>query len=208
MSRALHFQQGTRPAPGFTLFEVLVAVALFAVVAALAYGGLDSVMRARTQLAEQAEQMARLQLAIGLLERDVRAAAQRPVRDGFGAALPALVGSVSSLELSRHGHANLLDTPRAEVERLAWRSESDRLLRERWPVLDRVASTPIERSALIEGLQSIRFRYVLRGGRSFDTWPPPVAAPVLPAAIEIELDVAGLGRLRRLVELPDRERPL
>jgi general secretion pathway protein J len=193
---------------GFTLLEVLVAVALFAVVAALAYSGLDSVMRARAQLADQAAQMARLQLAVGLLERDLRAAAERPVRDVFGGALPALVGSVSSLELSRHGHANLLDAPRAEVERLAWRSEADRLLRERWPVLDRVASTPIERSTLVESLRSVRFRYLLRGGRGFDSWPPPVPAPLLPAAVEIELEVEGLGRLRRLVELPDAGRPL
>ncbi|MCG6117807.1 MAG: type II secretion system minor pseudopilin GspJ [Aquimonas sp.] len=197
-----------RRARGFTLFEVLVAVALFAVVAALAYGGLDSVLRARGQLAEQAEQMARLQLAIGLLERDIRAAAGRPVRDGFGATVPALVGGVSSLELSRHGHANLLEAPRAEVERLAWRRESDQLLRERWPVLDRVPATPIERSSLLQGVQSIRFRFLLRGGRSFDAWPPAVAAPALPAAIEIEFEVEGLGRLRRLVELPDPERSL
>lgn len=196
------------PARGFTLFEVLVAVALLAVIAALAYGGLDSVLRARAQLAEQAEQMARLQRAIGLLERDLRAAAQRPVRDAFGAVVPALVGSVSSLEMSRHGHANLLDAPRAELERLAWRRESEQLLRERWPVLDRVPSTPTERSDLLAGVDALRFRYLLRGGRSFDAWPPPVPAPTLPAAVEIELEIAGLGRLRRLIELPDPERPL
>ena len=193
---------------GFSLLEVLVAVALFAVVAALADGGLDSVMRARTQLAAQAEQMGALQRAVSLLERDLRAVAQRPVRDGFGAVLPALVGGVARIELSRHGHANLLDAPRAEVERVAWQVRSDTLSRQRWPVLDRVAATPMDSADLVAGLQALRFRYLLRGGRSFDAWPPPVPAPALPAAIEVEFEVEALGRVRRLIELPQAERPL
>ena len=112
------------PARGFTLLEVLVAVALFAVAAALAFGGLDALTRARSRLDAGNERLGRLQFAVGLLERDLRSAAARGVRDGYGAPLPALLGTRERVELTRHGHANALARPRAELERVGYRLRS------------------------------------------------------------------------------------
>ena len=78
---------------GFTLVEMLVAVAIFALASALAYGGLSALTRARSQLEQQNERLGRLQFAIGLIERDLRSAAPRAVRDNYGAPLPALSGT-------------------------------------------------------------------------------------------------------------------
>jgi len=82
---------------GFTLLEVVVAVALFAVVSTLAYGGLAAVLRSREQLSEASAQLAQLQLAMQMFERDVRSAVLRPVRDGYGEVLPALMGDPTAL---------------------------------------------------------------------------------------------------------------
>lgn len=190
---------------GFTLLEVVVAVALFAVVAALAYGGLDSVLRARGQLEAQADQLARLQFAVGQIERDLRAAAARPVRDGFGRRQPALVGTSTGIELSRHGYANGLDARRAEIERAAYRRMEDRLQRLRWPVLDRAPGTLPEQVELLEGVSDFRLRYFARSGREHDRWPAPGSSEPLPVRVEVEIEVEGLGRVHRLLELPDAE---
>ena len=190
---------------GFTLLEVVVAVALFAVVAALAYGGLDSVLRARGQLEAQAGQLARLQFAVGQIERDLRAAAARPVRDGFGQRQPAFVGSSTGIELSRHGYANALDARRAELERAAYRRVEDRLQRLRWPVLDRAPGTLPEQVELLEGVSDFRLRYFARSGREYDRWPAPGSNEPLPVRVEVEIEVAGFGRIQRLLELPDAE---
>lgn len=190
---------------GFTLLEVVVAVALFALVAALAYGGLDSVLSARAQLGEQADRLARLQFAVGQIERDVRAVAQRPVRDGFGQRQPMLIGSSTGLELTRHGYGNALEAARAELERAAYRRVDDRLQRLRWPVLDRAPGTLPEQVELLEGVTDFRLRYFARSGREYDRWPAPGNTDALPLRIEVELEVEGIGPIRRLLELPDTE---
>lgn len=194
-----------RRAAGFTLLEVVVAVALFALVAALAYGGLDSVLSARAQLQAQASQLARLQFAVGQIERDLRAAALRPVRDGYGQRQPMLVGGSTGFELSRHGYGNALEAARAEIERAAYRRVDDRLERLRWPVLDRGPSTRPEVLELMSGLSELRLRYIARSGREFDRWPAPGLSDALPARVEVELEIEGLGRICRLLELPQPE---
>lgn len=206
MSRAITpCTRGRRPQAGFTLLEVVVAVALFALVAALAYGGLESVLSARSQLSEQAQQLARLQFAVGQIERDLRAMAQRPVRDGFGQRQPMLVGSSTAIELSRHGYANALDAARAEIERAAYRRVEGRLVRLRWPVLDRAPGTQPEQIELMDRVSDFRLRYVGRTGREYDRWPAPGNNDVLPLRVEVELDIEGLGPIRRVLELPDAE---
>ena len=79
-----------RTARGFTLLELVVALAVFAVLATLAYGSLARLLYAREQLASRAEALGRLQLAYSLLERDCQALVARPVRDELGDPEPPL----------------------------------------------------------------------------------------------------------------------
>ena len=95
-----------RRACGFSLVELLVAVAVFATMAALAYGGLDSVVRTRAELGRQQEQFEAIMRSIALLERDLRQAVPRPVRGNYGEPLPAFAGAPDRLEITRLGFAN------------------------------------------------------------------------------------------------------
>ena len=65
---------------GFALLEVLVAVVIFAVIAAIAYRGLDTVSRTRTQLAAANARLRELSIAIHLIETDLGQVVARPVR--------------------------------------------------------------------------------------------------------------------------------
>src|SRR4249919_3461842 len=86
---------------GFSLIELLVALAVFATMAALAYGGLDSVARTRAELGRQQDSFRDLMRGIGLIERDLHQAIARPVRGNYGEALPALIGSSGHIEFTR-----------------------------------------------------------------------------------------------------------
>ena len=55
---------------GFTLIEMLIAISILAVVAVLGWRGLDSIVRARTALADNLEQTRSLQLAFAQLQND------------------------------------------------------------------------------------------------------------------------------------------
>lgn len=211
MSRAPAFLLRTslgRRIRGFSLLEVVVSVALFAVIAALSYGGLDSILAARRQLDEQAQALARLQFAVGQIERDLRAAARRPIRDASGRSQPALAGSSSGFELSRQGYANALGQPRAEIERVGYRRQQQTLQRLRWAVLDRAPGSLVEPLDLLTGVDDFRVRYFARGGREFDRWPPPNLQDELPVRVEVEIELQRFGRIRRVLELPETERTL
>lgn len=197
-----------RRARGFTLLELLVAIALFSVLAALVWGSLDGLSRNSMQLDQAAQRLAQVQRGLDLLVRDLRQALPRPVRDGNGRALPALAGERSQLELTRGGHGNALALPRSTLERAAWRSRERRLERLHWPVLDRVAAIQPRVDVLLDGVDSLDLRYHDANGGMHDAWPPPRSgdAALLPRAVELRLHLADLGELVRLVELPEQPR--
>lgn len=60
-----------RAARGFTLVEVLVALLILAVVAAMAWQGIDAIVRTRDISAQRLEQQLRLQSVIGQWEADL-----------------------------------------------------------------------------------------------------------------------------------------
>lgn len=188
---------------GFSLLEVLVAVAVFAVVAVLAWGGLDTLARSRAHLAEQSASLTALQRAVGRLERDLRQAAVRPVRDVDGSVLPALRGGEGGVELTRYAAGGGWQSAAPALERLAWRCRDGRLERWRWPVLDRAPNTRAEIETALERVHDCRWRY-FDGFNRLDRWPPEAAQTQrLPRAVELRFTREGEGEYRRLLELPD-----
>lgn len=191
-------------ARGFTLVELLVAVALFATVAAMAYGGLDAIARHATQLEEASTRLTDVQRTWNIVARDLRQAARRGVRDLSGERLPALAGERLSVELTRRGYGNALGAVRAELERVAYRREDDALVRLRYDVLDRADSSRPRRDVLIDGVTGFDLRYLTRDGRTHDAWPIRGAGDdALPAAVEVRIAFADYGEMRRVLELTD-----
>lgn len=185
-----------------------MAVAIFALASALAYGGLAALTRARAQLDAKNERLGRLQFALGLIERDLRSAAPRPIRDGYGAPLPALLGSRERIEFSRYGLANALALPRAEIERVGYRVQQQRLQRLRYTVLDRAPGSAPQVDELLDQVESIELEYFGADGRTLAQWPAPRSnSDAAPRAVAITLGLADYGRLRRVLELPDEARP-
>lgn len=58
---------------GFTLLELLVAVALLSVLAVLGWRGMDSVLRARDRIVESSDELRALSVAFAQIEQDLRA---------------------------------------------------------------------------------------------------------------------------------------
>ena len=79
---------------GFTLLEVVIATAIFAVIGLGCWQVLDRVIISKQQLEIRSEQLRQLQKAMWLMSRDIRNLVDRPVRDNYGqqeAAISSLV---------------------------------------------------------------------------------------------------------------------
>ena len=157
------------------------------------------------------DRFAQVVRAVGTLERDLRQAIGRPVRDGGNALLPALAGDATAIEFTRLGHANPLAETRSHLERVAYAPDGRDLRRAHYAVLDRApGSLPVTRVA-IERSGGLRLRYLGCDRVWREAWPPREVPGceaagdrngALPRAVEFRITPEGLGEIRRVVELP------
>ncbi|MCG6965048.1 MAG: type II secretion system minor pseudopilin GspJ [Chromatiaceae bacterium] len=189
-----------------TLLEVLVAVAILAVVSVMAYGGLRAVLDADEVTAQRAADLTDLQRAFTLLGNDLAQLVSRPVRDAYGDSRPALDGTRPAyLEWTRGGWRNPAGQARSTLQRVAYRLEDGSLIRDSWYVLDRAQDTQPETSVLLTGLTDLRFMMLAQDRQWHDSWPIAEAggAPTLPIAVDVTLNTGRWGTLRRVVLLPE-----
>lgn len=202
-----------RTAPGFSLIELVVALAVFAALAAAAYGGLAGIARTRGALAEKQDRLADIVRAVTTVERDLRQAVSRPVRgNSRGEPVPALVGGADRIELTRLGFANPRAEPRSNLERVVYAADAHALRRGRYAVLDRAADSRPAIATLLGNVDALRFRYLGGDGVWRNVWPPAEIPPgtpdgvetagLLPRAVEFRIDTTDMGELRRVIELP------
>ena len=193
-------------ARGFTLVEVLVAVFIFALLMAVAYGSVNTLLRTRDGLAEQNGRLRELQFTVGVIERDLRSVIARPVREGYGDREPALVGTRDAVAFTHAGYANPMAQERARIERVGYARRDRTLSRASYVALDRTPATAPQTRDLLGDVARVGFRYF--DGRQWrDQWPPGNASPrplrALPRAVEFSIETEGFGTFTRLVDLPE-----
>jgi len=81
---------------GFTLLEVLVALAVFAIVTALAYKGLDSIATTRQRLDEEMRMWRRIELVFDRISLDVTQVAPRTWKNSAGKEISPVLGTTST----------------------------------------------------------------------------------------------------------------
>lgn len=188
---------------GFTLIEILVALVVFAAMAAITWGALGQIARTRSALAVEQDRFAAIVRSMSDLERDLRQAIARPLRGNYGEQVPALLGRSDRIELSRLGFANPRAEARSNIERVLYAVDNASLRRGRYAVLDRAAGSVAEWRDLLDRVAEFRLRYLGLDGAWHDQWPPRDSLPEeLPRAIEMRMRLNDLGELRRVVALP------
>ncbi|SCZ64885.1 type II secretion system minor pseudopilin GspJ [Thiohalomonas denitrificans] len=190
---------------GFTLLELLVALGIFGLVAAMAFSGLRTVLDAREQTARHAERLAELERTMLFLGRDVIQTVDRPIRDELGDTRPALSGGEGhpALELTRSGWANPTGAQRSTLQRVGWEFREERLYRSAWRVLDRAHDSEPYSVPMLRGVRELTIRFLDADREWSDSWPPPEEnTPTLPLAISVSLELEDWGAVERLWMVP------
>lgn len=198
-------------ARGFTLLELLIAVAIFALLALATYRMLSSVMQADTATREHEQQVRELVRAMAAFERDVLQVTSRPVRDPFGEVRPALMGEdgdVTALEFTRNGWRNPLGAARSRLQRVRWELSGEQWQRRYWNVLDQAQDSQPQIQAVLDGVTAFTLRYMDRNGQWLPAWPTDDGTEQerleqLPRALELVLEHRRYGQIRRVLRLPD-----
>ena len=198
------------PRNGFTLIEVLVALAVFGVLSTMAYMALGQTLSNADLLGERMQRLESIQRAIRYLDSDLMQAAPRPVRgllgDGYEPAIRSSFGSEYALEVTHGGWTNPAGLPRGTLQRSAYRIEDGELIRYHWRVLDRTINNEPIAVVLLDGVESIEFRYLTSDGEGSEQWPPtsvtgPAGFRLRPRGVEVVLTLTQEGEIRRLVEI-------
>ena len=195
---------------GFTLIEVILVVLIFSIMAAMAYGGLNSVLKTRVSIEASMKRTADLQKAYMRMRSDFQNFVPRPIRDNFGDLQPSIRGAREQvIELTRGGWRNPLFLKRSSMERVTYALDGDKLQRASYRVLDRAQDTQPVRVTLLDKVKELRLRYMDKEREWVDQWPqqqqqqqssenqnqrdtPP------PLAIEVTLVTTDMGELRFL----------
>ncbi len=199
---------------GFTLLELLVAVAIFALTGAMAYSGLQQVLKQKDSTEQAAQRLSDLQKAYRIMQRDLEQLTPRGIRNEFGDSIGALLGGsgYSGVEFSRTGYANPADFVRGDIQRVAYVPDQDTLLRRTWRVLDRAQDSVPDEQVLVEGMRRFSMRFLDQADEWQDTWPAQqvlaatpgaVSGVDLPKAIEVSLELDDMGTLRWLFMVPE-----
>lgn len=200
---------------GFTLLELLVALAIFAIIAVMAYSGLNTILTAHLQTDQHAAQLARLQMAFTWLGRDIEQYVGRTIRDQYGDRQPALQGNLFQIEFTRAGWRNPAQQQRSSLQRVAYFVENKILWRSYWRMLDRAQDARPLKIDLLDSVDDIQLRYLDKSLRWYEEWPPLHFLNTSPnenqnnqlilKGIEVTLIVEDWGRLTRLFRVPEIE---
>ena len=206
-------RQGNQRERGFTLFELLIALGIFAFVGVMAFSGFRTVQDTSGHMKGVASDLAKLQMVFSIIGRDVQQSVARSIRDDFGDTQPALVGAGSGfgnmLEFTRAGWVNPLGQQRSSMQRVAYGLKEENLVRMSWPMLDRVQGVEPRESVLLKDVKAFSLRFMKADRQWATDWPPlmtgETAPPSLPIAVEVTVELDGWGKLIRLYSIATGE---
>lgn len=207
-------KQGAR---GLSLVELLVALAIFALVSAAATISLRLATDARGQLDAADLRLAELEAARAILREDFAQLVFRPTRDEFGERFgptfiggvetrlrPAVSGERLQLAFVRHGWLNPeFAAPRSSLQFVEYLLKDGALIRRARAYLDDARDQPAVDRVILREPGDVAFEFL--GAPIADInadwlvgWPTPGLAQPFPLAVAMTADLGRFGPVRQI----------
>jgi len=186
---------------GFTLLEVLIAIAIFSVISLASFTIFDTVLTGEESSKQRTERLNELQRGFLVIERDLLQIARRTVRVNGEAPLTGFLHTDSNSFLSdnqaigfvRNGWTNPgLLLPRSDMQSVAYQLNDEVLERVHFNFVDPVMGEEPKVRPLISGVSELKFDFY-QGKK----WQEELKEGELPQAIAIEITTEDFGVIRR-----------
>ncbi|MFL6611989.1 MAG: type II secretion system protein GspJ [Pseudomonas sp.] len=169
---------------GFTLLELVVAIAIFALLGLASWRLFDGVVRTQQGVGQHERDIRALQRAVGVIERDV-----------WQAVADSVVLAPGHLQLQRSHWRNPLDQPRSERQTVRYQLKGGALWRESIGE----GTTLVQRQKLLDDVRSLSWR-VFERQRG---WHRETARGTEPLALELIVSAGRFEQIRRVLLLPE-----
>ena len=203
-----HKSRRTHKQSGFTLIEILIAIAIFATLSIAAYQILQGVLRSGDISRVHEEKLVEIQRGMLLIERDFVQMVARVSRTGgvedeklqaLYIGKNVLESDSEGIEFNRLGWINPLNLlPRSNILRVGYRVKKNQLQRLYYLYPDIIAGQKPEQQVILNDIESLTFR--LWDTDWVNTWSFPKK---IPTGIEMTITSKHYGELKRVFILPD-----
>jgi general secretion pathway protein J len=197
---------------GFTFIEMLLAVAIFALVGLASVAVLDSVTRSDKASRDATVRLQQLQRAMMLMERDFWQISARQIRvNGEAPVAQTLAGAANWIESDDDGisfsHAGWTNPgmvlARSEVQLVGYRLKERQLQRLYYLYPDAVTGTEPNIQPLLEDIDELKFRYLIKQDGQ-EQWKEFWDQASWPLAVKVSVKSPQLGTIERIFSLPLR----
>jgi general secretion pathway protein J len=194
---------------GFTLIEILIALAVFAILATITSSTLYYAFDTRARVNEQSKRLDSLQLAVSLLQQDITQIIDRPIRGNEMRLISAFIGRSKYVEFTRDGDVNPEGMEkRSTLKRIAYLCQNNTLKRRTWEHLDSPQHNKYWDKNLLEQLTDCHFEYLNQTLQLFPEWHQDALTQnqnkePLPKAIQVNLSFKDQGTINLLFTIPE-----
>jgi general secretion pathway protein J len=185
---------------GFTLLEILVALAIFSIASLIAYRGLDAVASTKAALDQEIRFWRDLGLVFDRMESDFVQTLPHVFASDQGTIQPPLRGATANdsgffIDISR------FDGERTPVH-VVYRCENGELNLALQALNSRSSTTrPVPNITLLKNVEQCEVAFLGAENSWLSSWPGD-QSQLKPRAVRIRLSLAGRGQFERLYYLP------
>ena len=196
---------------GFSLLEVVIALAIFGLISIAAYRGIDSLLRAKQSVQAENRKWQEIMLFLDRFELDIKQHVNRPVRNDRDQIEPAWFATPeragaqkTQLSFTRSGEklqaGYLMDS-----RRISYRLSNGNIELLFWPALDITASSQPEIFIVLKNVRRLNLKYLNPQGAWLEFWPEQNSQDknrlYHPKALQLELTMSSGEEIKRLFAL-------
>jgi general secretion pathway protein J len=195
-------------ARGFTLVELLVALAIFALITGFAYRGLNTMLESRAALETESRKWRDVAIFVGRIDRDLSSALQRSSHSSSDTTLSPIssltesTASTEGLAITRSG-SPLQESALAAPQRVAYRLHGGAIERLSWAGVDIAPRDEPSVVVVLKAVSAFSVRFLDDTGEWRTTWGLPMSSiTTFPAAVEVTVQLASGEKIVRLADMP------